>query len=150
MSDKGGLLGDYSTKEISQFQPLLADLDLAGVVVTADAMHARLVGLPSRQIPVMDRTRDHHGRVEVRTLKVATVAGLCFPHAVQAIQVVRRIRQAGGRTWRTSRVRRHQPNLGHDRWVVALRRRLRRLATTRGRLPVRALEASSLKVTSRT
>jgi predicted transposase YbfD/YdcC len=96
--------------EISQFQPLLADLDLAGVVVTADAMHiqrdhasflvdrgadyllvvkanqptlhAQLVGLPWRQIPVMDRTRDHgHGRVEVRTLKVATVAGLCFPHA---------------------------------------------------------------------
>jgi hypothetical protein len=34
----------------------------------------------------MDRTRDHgHGRVEVRTLKVAAVAGLCFPHAVQAI-----------------------------------------------------------------
>jgi predicted transposase YbfD/YdcC len=121
---------DDSTNEISQFQPLLADLDLGGVVVTADAMHtqrdhasflvdrgadyllvvkanqptlhAQLVGLPWRQIPVMDRTRDHgHGRVEVRTLKVATVAGLCFPLAVQAIQVIRRVRQAGGRTWRT-------------------------------------------------
>jgi hypothetical protein len=42
-----------------------------------------------------------HGRVEVRTLKVATVAGLCFPHAAQAIQVIRRVRQADSRTWRT-------------------------------------------------
>jgi hypothetical protein len=30
--------------------------------------------------PVMDRTREHaHGRIEIRTLKVAAVAGLCFP-----------------------------------------------------------------------
>jgi hypothetical protein len=29
---------------------------------------------------VLDRTRDHgHGRIEIRTLKVAAVAGLCFP-----------------------------------------------------------------------
>src|SRR4029453_1531153 len=104
--------------EIATFQPLLAGLDLAGAVITADAMHtqrdhasflvdrdadyllvvkanqpalhAQLAGLPWRQIPVMDRTRDHgHGRVELRTLKVA-VAGLCFPHAAQAIQVTRR------------------------------------------------------------
>jgi hypothetical protein len=40
----------------------------------------QLAGLPWRKIPVMDRTREHgHGRVEVRTLKVAAVAGLCFP-----------------------------------------------------------------------
>jgi hypothetical protein len=32
---------DDHTNEISQFQPLLADLDLAGVVVTADAMHTQ-------------------------------------------------------------------------------------------------------------
>jgi hypothetical protein len=38
-------------------------------------------------------TRDHgHGRIELRTLKVAAVAGLCFPHAAQAIQVIRRVR----------------------------------------------------------
>jgi predicted nucleic acid-binding Zn ribbon protein len=42
-------------------------------------LYAQLAGLPWRQIPVMDRTREHgHGRVEVRTLKVAAVAGLCF------------------------------------------------------------------------
>jgi predicted transposase YbfD/YdcC len=50
----------------------------------------------------MDRTREHgHGRIEIRTLKVAAVAGLCFPHAAQAIQVTRRVRQAGSRRWRT-------------------------------------------------
>jgi predicted transposase YbfD/YdcC len=119
-----------ATNEISEFQPLLAGLDLAGAVVTADALHtqcdhaaflveagadyllvvkanqptlhAQLAGLPWRTIPVMDRTRDHgHGRVEVRTLKVAAVAGLCFPHAAQAIQVIRRVRAPGSRRWRT-------------------------------------------------
>jgi predicted transposase YbfD/YdcC len=119
-----------ATNEIAEFQPLLAGLDLASVVVTADALHtqrdhasflidrgagyllvvkanqpalhAQLAGLPWRTIPVMDRTRDHgHGRVEVRTLKVAAVAGLCFPHAAQAIQVTRRVRAPGSRRWRT-------------------------------------------------
>jgi predicted transposase YbfD/YdcC len=121
---------DGAPGEVPAFQPLLAGLDLAGVVVTADALHtqrdhasflvdrgadyllvvkanqpglhAQLAGLPWRQIPVMDRTRDHgHGRVEVRTLKVAAVAGLCFPHAAQAIQVSRRVRAPGSRRWRT-------------------------------------------------
>ena len=65
------------------------------------ALHAQLVGLPWRQIPVLDRTREHaHGRVELRTLKAATVAGLWFPHAAQAIQITRRVRQVGGRRWR--------------------------------------------------
>ena len=50
---------------------------------------------------MLDRTREHaHGRVELRTLKVATVAGLWFPHAAQAIQITRRVRQVGGRRWR--------------------------------------------------
>jgi predicted transposase YbfD/YdcC len=121
---------DGAPGEVPAFQPLLAGLDLAGVVVTADALptqrdhaaflvdvgaedllvvkanqpglHDQLAGLPWRQIPVMDRTRDHgHGRVEVRTLKVAAVAGLCFPHAAQAIQVIRRVRAPGSRRWRT-------------------------------------------------
>jgi hypothetical protein len=65
-------------------------------------LHAQLAGLPWRQVPVLDRTRDHgHGRVEIRTLKVAAVAGLCFPHAAQAIQVLRRVRAPGSRRWRT-------------------------------------------------
>ena len=65
------------------------------------ALHAQLAGLPWRQIPVMDHTCDHgHGRIELRTLKVAA-AGLCFPHAAQAIQVIRRVRAPGSRRWRT-------------------------------------------------
>ena len=50
---------------------------------------------------MLDRTREHaHGRVELRTLKAATVAGLWFPHAAQAIQITRRVRQASSRRWR--------------------------------------------------
>ena len=119
-----------ATNEIAAFQPLVAGLDLASVVVTADALHtqrdhasflvdrgadyllvvkanqpslhAQLAELPWRQIPAMDRTREHgHGRIEVRTLKVAAVAGLCFPHAAQAIQVTRRVRAPGSRGWRS-------------------------------------------------
>jgi predicted transposase YbfD/YdcC len=119
-----------ATNDIAEFQPLLDGLDLAGAVLTADALHAQrdhasflvdrgadyllvvkanqptlyaqLAALPWRQIPVMDRTREHaHGRIEVRTLKVAAVAGLCFPHAAQAIQVTRRVRAPGSRRWRT-------------------------------------------------
>jgi predicted transposase YbfD/YdcC len=54
--------------------------------------------------PLLDRTRDRgHGRVELRTLKVATVGGLGFPHAAQAIQITRRVRDLGAnfRRWRT-------------------------------------------------
>ena len=131
-----------ASNEIPTFQPLLDGLDLAGAVVTADALHAQrdhaaflvdrgadyllvvkanqpalhaqLAGLPWRTIPVMDRTREHgHGRIELRTLKVAAVAGLCFPHAAQAIQVIRRVRAPGSRRWRSvTRVRRHQPGPG--------------------------------------
>jgi predicted transposase YbfD/YdcC len=122
---------DGTTNEISRFQPLLDGLDLAEVVVTADAMHtqreaaeflvmgkqadyllivkgnqpglhAQLKALPWRDIPVLDRTSDQgHGRVEVRTLKVATVPRLSFPHAAQAIQLTRRVRHLASRRWRT-------------------------------------------------
>jgi hypothetical protein len=33
--------------------------------------------------------------------KVAAVAGLCLPHAAQAIQVIGRVRAPGSRRWRT-------------------------------------------------
>jgi predicted transposase YbfD/YdcC len=122
---------DSTPSEVTGFRPLLAGLDLAGVVVTADALHtqrehaeflvtgkqadylfivkgnqpglhAQLKALPWRAIPVLDRTRDHgHGRVEVRTLKVATVAGLGFPHAAQALRITRRVRPLTSRRWRT-------------------------------------------------
>jgi len=107
-------------EEVSGFRPLLADLDLHGVVVTADALHthpgaaeflvtgkqahylfvvkanqptllARCTALPWHRVPVLDRTRDQaHGRIEVRTLKAVTVHHLGFPHAAQVLQVTRK------------------------------------------------------------
>jgi predicted transposase YbfD/YdcC len=107
-------------EEVPAFPPLLADLDLHGVVVTADALHthpeaaeflvtgnqahdlfcvkanqptllAGCAALPWHRVPVVDRTRDQaHGRIEVRTLKAVTVHHLGFPHAAQVIQVTRK------------------------------------------------------------
>jgi predicted transposase YbfD/YdcC len=94
---------DGKTNEITQFAPLLKDLDLAGCVVTADAMHTQrehaeflvseknahyilvvkknqptlytqVNNLPWRNIPAGDRQHDRgHGREEHRTLKAAAV-----------------------------------------------------------------------------
>ncbi len=92
---------DQKTNEITGFRPLLESLDLDGVVVTADAMHAQreharyLVGRgahyvfglkgnqPSlaeaagrllRDAPVVHETHERgHGRTEHRYLRVATV-----------------------------------------------------------------------------
>jgi predicted transposase YbfD/YdcC len=122
---------DGAPGEVPAFQPLLADLDLAGVVVTADALHThadaaeflvtvkqahylftvkanqptlldRCARLPWHRIPVLDRTRDRgHGRVELRTLKAVTVHHFGFPHTAQVIQVTRKVRDLGTRRWRT-------------------------------------------------
>ena len=122
---------DAASNEISAFGPLLEGLDLAGAIVTADALHTQhahadwLVGvkhaayllivkahqptlhhqlqrLPGREVPVADHTRDRgHARVELRRLQVTTVAGLDFPHATQAIRVTRRVRPLRSRRWRT-------------------------------------------------
>jgi predicted transposase YbfD/YdcC len=122
---------DGAPGEVPGFQPLLAELDLAGVVVTADALQtrreaaeflvtvkqahylftvkanqptllARCAHLPWHNVPVLDRTRDRaHGRVELRTLKAVTVAGFTFPHAAQVIQVTRKTRDLRTRRWRT-------------------------------------------------
>jgi predicted transposase YbfD/YdcC len=130
-----GVLGqagvDGKTNEITRFRPLLDGLDLAGRVVTADALHTQrehadwLVGvkhaayvlivkdnqpalhhqlkiLPWRDIPAQDHTRDRgHGRVELRRLQVTTIAGLDFPHATQAIRITCRVRFLHHRRWRT-------------------------------------------------
>jgi predicted transposase YbfD/YdcC len=131
----GGVLAqtevDGRTNEITRFRSLLASLDLAGQVVTADALHTQrehadwlvtqkhaayllivkanqpilhrqLATLPWRDIPVADHTRDRgHGRAEIRRLQVTTVAGLDFPHATQAIRITRRVRALRSRRWRT-------------------------------------------------
>jgi predicted transposase YbfD/YdcC len=122
---------DATTNEIARFRPLLDRLDLADTVVTADALHTQrehaewlvtqkhaayllivkanqptlhqqLRRLPWRDIAVADHTCDRgHGRVETRRLQVATVAGLDFPHATQAIRITRRVRRLHHRRWRT-------------------------------------------------
>jgi predicted transposase YbfD/YdcC len=117
------------TNEIPMFRALLDRIDITGAVITADAMHAQrshatylagrgaryvltvkrnqpglfaqLAALPWRQVPVACQTRERgHGRAERRTLKVTAVAaGLAFPHAAQAIQIVRRRKLAGKKKW---------------------------------------------------
>jgi predicted transposase YbfD/YdcC len=116
------------TNEIPVFTVLLDRMDISDAVISADAMHAqrghagylarrgahylftvkrnqpglhaRLAALPWRQIPVASKTREQgHGRAERRTLKVtAAAAGLAFPHAAQALQIVRR-RRLRGKKW---------------------------------------------------
>jgi predicted transposase YbfD/YdcC len=115
------------TNEIPMFPALLDRIEVSSAVITADAMHAQrshaiylagrgahylftvkrnqpglhaqLAALPWRQVPVACETRERgHGRAERRTLKVTAVArGLAFPHAAQAIQIVRRRKLAGKR-----------------------------------------------------
>ena len=121
--------------EIAAFAPLLDTLDLAEVVVTADALHTQrdhvaylhqrgahwvftvkgnqprlrrqLAGLPWRALQVDHRAAEtRHGRREIRSIKVVTIAaGIAFPHAAQAIQLRRRSRPASGHgRWHTETV----------------------------------------------
>ena len=113
------------TNEIPLFPALLDRIDITGAVISADALHAQrdhatylarrgaqyllivkrnqpglhaqLAALPWRDVPVAHDKREHgHGRTERRTLKVTSVAkGLAFPHAAQAIQIVRRRKMKG-------------------------------------------------------
>jgi predicted transposase YbfD/YdcC len=117
--------------EVPAFQPLLAHLDLTGIVVTADALQPhpaaaeylvtvkqahyrfcvkanqptlldRCGRLAWPRVPVLDHTRDRgHGRVELRTLKAVTVHHFGFPHTAQVIQVTRKVRDLRTRRWRT-------------------------------------------------
>jgi predicted transposase YbfD/YdcC len=126
---------EAKTNEIPMFSTLLDRIDLAGAVVTADALHAQrshagylvtqrgahylltvkrnqpslhaqLAALPWRHVPVAHQAREKgHGRAERRTLKITAVAaGLAFPHAAQAIQIVRRRRPLTGKKWSTETV----------------------------------------------
>ena len=106
--------------EVPAFAPLLAPLDLADVVVTADALQThpeaaeflvtskqahylfvvkanqptlldRCQRLAWRLVSELDRTRDRgHGRIEIRTLKAVSVHQFGFPHAAQVLQVTRK------------------------------------------------------------
>ena len=125
VAEHGGRLLDHlevdvKHNETSHFTALLESLDLAGAVVTSDALHtvranlnwlvedkkahyiavvkgnqpslhARVKALPWRQVPVGSTARETgHGRTETRTLKAAHVSRLDFPHARQAIKITRR------------------------------------------------------------
>jgi len=111
---------DVKHNETSHFTELLEPVNLAGAVVTFDALHtvranldwlsgerkahyiavvkknqpllhARIRALPWRQVPAGSVTRETgHGRTETRTLKAAHVSRLDFPHARQAIKITRR------------------------------------------------------------
>jgi len=135
-ADHGGHLLDHlevgvKHNETSYFTQLLGSLDLAGAVVTTDALHtvranlawlvtdkeahyiaivkrnqpllhAQVRALPWRQVPVGASARERgHGRAETRTLKTAHVSHLDFPHARQAIKITRWRQEIA--TGRTSR-----------------------------------------------
>jgi predicted transposase YbfD/YdcC len=124
---------DGAPGEVPGLKPLLERLDLAGTVVTADALQThseaadflvtvkqahylftikanqptlldRCKRLAWHNVPVLDRTRDRaHGRVAIRTLKAVSVRGFGgFPHAAQVLQVTRKVRDLGTRSWRTT------------------------------------------------
>jgi predicted transposase YbfD/YdcC len=129
----GAVLGQVDvgakTNEIPMFPVLLDRIDVAGAVVTADALHAQrghagylagrgghyvfivkrnqpglfaqLASLPWRQVPIAyDSCERGHGRAERRTLKITAVAaGLAFPHAAQALQIIRRRKLPGKKKW---------------------------------------------------
>ena len=123
VAEHGGRLLDHlevdvKHNETSHFTPLLEPLDLAGAVVTFDALHtvrANLNWLTGKKSPLHRRrkekpaatagprqgaalaagtggrpTRDARARPsETRTLKTAHVRGLDFPRARQAIKITR-------------------------------------------------------------
>jgi hypothetical protein len=67
----------------------------------------QLAGMPWREVEVGYRSAERgHGRREIRTLKVVTIAaGILFPHAAQALRLRRRTRPLHGpRRWRTETV----------------------------------------------
>jgi hypothetical protein len=92
VAEHGGHLLDHlevgvEHNETSHFAEFLEPLDLAGAVVTFDALHT---ALPWRQVPADSITREAgHGRTETRTVKAADVPRLNFPFARQAVKITR-------------------------------------------------------------
>jgi predicted transposase YbfD/YdcC len=124
------------TNEIPEFQPLLDqvdDADLAGTVITADALHAQhahaayphqrgatyhltiknnqrgqarqLHRLPWKEVPVIHRDEAcGHGRHEQRLVQVVTIDGPLSPHARQVLLIQRRRRRFGAKKWSSETV----------------------------------------------
>lgn len=114
---------DGKTNEITCFEPLLSTVDsnlgMAGVVVTADALHtqraharylvedlgadyvltvkenqptlfAQLDALPWDESPVADTKNTGHGRIEHRTIRTLTAPeDISFPHVAQTFLIER-------------------------------------------------------------
>lgn len=136
----GAVLGQVAVtekgSEVAAFTTLLDQIELAEVLITADAAHTnrhhadylhehgghylftaklnqptllrRLRALPWKQIGVAARERGRgHGRVETRAISVVSLhpcpdrGGEFFPHAAQAIKVVRRRRALNCHKWTT-------------------------------------------------
>ena len=125
---------DAKTNEVPMLPRLLADINIVGAVITADALHCvrdhatylverhahylltvkgnqpklrrQFAALPWADVPISHRAQDRgHGRVEIRTTKVVTIAaGILFPHASQAMQIIRKSRPLKGRKWTTETV----------------------------------------------
>jgi predicted transposase YbfD/YdcC len=121
---------DVKTNEINAFGPLLDRFDITDAIITADALHTQrahadylfgrgahyilivkgnqpslhrqLRSVPWKQIPAVDTTSNKgHGRVETRTVKLVEItAGIAFPHATLAIQIIRTRRLARSRVSR--------------------------------------------------
>jgi len=69
-------------------------------------LRRQFAALPWADVPISHHAQDRgHGRVEIRTTKVVTVAaGILFPHASQAMQIIRKTRPLKGRKWTTETV----------------------------------------------
>lgn len=114
----GQRLVPIGSSEIAEFEPLLAGIELAGTVVTADALHTtrdhatylhqrgahyvfivkknqhrlhtRLTALPWPQAAHHTATNIGHGRLEQRTIEVLPApTDLDFPGAAQVFQITR-------------------------------------------------------------
>jgi predicted transposase YbfD/YdcC len=123
---------DGKTNEISRFVPLLDGLDLAGAIITADALHTQreharwlaeekkagyvfvvkrnqprlyrqVKALPWAKIPALDETRDRgHGRYDIRELQAVTCLGPLALDFPYAVQALR--------------IRRRRYHAATDRW----------------------------------
>ena len=126
-------IGDKGS-EIAELPRLLDGIDIAGTVVTADALHTQrthveyldrrgadwvftvksnqptllkaLKALPWEQVDVADQSWDKaHGRIEWRSVKVVTVSpGLPFPGTPQGVQIIRRTKRRGAKKWHVETV----------------------------------------------
>jgi predicted transposase YbfD/YdcC len=122
---------DSKTNEITRFVPMLDTLDLAGAIITADALHTQrdharwlveknasyvfvvkgnqkllyrqVKALPWAKIPVLDQTHDRgHGRHDIRRLQTVTCLGPLALDFPHATQALR--------------IRRRRYNPATDRW----------------------------------